>query len=233
MKKVLILVLSADFEPYSTMLSTSQKTWDSIDVEGTETIYYCGESNKPNTDKIIYFPVPESLYTMGRKLLMSFEWALKNKEFDYLARPHSCIYVNKKELLKYVQMLPNENIFATLKVTADPVWGWGGIGFVLSRDVVQKIVDNKEHWDHRHMEDMSLSYLVNKLGIPYTNGRGCSIDNMGDCWRCMMYGHGESFEFTDFGDIVKSKGQYFYRVKQDKDRSVDGKIMHELFKYLK
>jgi hypothetical protein len=71
------------------------------------------------------------------------------------------------------------------------------------------------------------------LGIPYMDGRGCSIDNMGDGWRCMMYGYGESFRFTNFEDIVKSKGQYFYRVKQDKDRNIDGQIMHELFKYLR
>jgi hypothetical protein len=233
MKKILNFVLSAAFPPYEGMITTSMETWDSIEVEGVETMYYCGESKKQNTDRIVYFPVPEALYTMGRKLLMAFEWALKNKEFDYLARPHSCIYVNKKELLDYVQGLPDENVFAGLKVDAEPKWHWGGIGFVLSRDVVQKVVDNKDKWDHRLMEDMGLSYLINQLGIPYMDGRGCSIDNMGDGWRCMMYGYGESFRFTNFEDIVKSKGQYFYRVKQDKDRNIDGQIMHELFKYLR
>lgn len=232
MKTVLNLVLSCDRPPYDKMVDTSESTWNTVDVEGVETVYYFGKSDKPDTNNKIYLPINESLNTMGYKLILAFEWALKNKQFDYLARPHSCIYVNKKELVNYVQSLPDNNVFAGLSVIDLPPWKWGGIGFILSRDVVEKVVANKHLFQHDKMEDMGLSYLINDLQIPYTDGKGCSIDNMGDKWRCMMYGGGESFEFTDFKDTKKSEGQYFYRIKQDGNRYIEDFLMHELFKNL-
>lgn len=232
MKKLLILVLSADFPPYQKMMETQMNTWDTLTVDNTETVYYCGMSNKPNTDKVIYLPVEESLYTMGDKFLKALEWVLKNKEFDYIARPHSCIYVNKKNLSEYVQTLPDENVFAGLKVDATPVWNWGGCGFILSKDVAQKIVDNKKEWNHSVMEDMALSYLINKLEIPYTPLRAASIDNMGNNWRCMSYHGVESFEFSDFSEITKSDNHFFFRIKQDGKRYMEEFISNEMFKYL-
>jgi len=234
-KKVLILVLSADFEPYSTMITTSQKTWDSIEEEGMESIFYCGESTKPNTDKIIYLPVGEGLHMMGRKLLLAFEWALKNKEFDYIARVHSSTYVNKKELLNYVQDLPTENVFAG--AVADSQNGfkycWGGAHYIISKDVVQKIVDSKNDWEHKYMEDESMSLIVASCGIPFTAGKSGSIDKLEVGWHCISYGDGcESISFNDFSEVVRLR-HHFYRVKNDKNRDVDKFVMEELFRVLK
>lgn len=231
MKKILILVLSCDQPPYDKMIQTAQATWDTVEAEGMETIYYCGKSFKANTDKIIYLPVRESLHTMGEKLLLALEWALQNKEFDYIGRPHSCIYVDKKELRKYVDTLPDTDVVSGLQVLDTPSWLWGGCGFVLSKDVVQKIVANKDGWDHSKMEDMALSMISTALGIPFTQGRGCSIDKKSDgIWSCTSYGT-PGFDFGDFAAMKKAK-QYFIRVKQDGARDVDEMIMNELFKHL-
>lgn len=232
MKTVLNLVLSCETPPYDVMVQTSLDTWDSIDVEGCETIFYFGASVKESGGKFVYLPVAESLGTMGQKLILALEWALENKEFNYLARPHSCIYVNKKELVKYIQDLPCENVFAGIGVDANPKWMWGGTGYVLSKDVVRKIVDNKKYFRYDLMEDMGLSYMINDLSIPYTEGRGCSIDNLGNVWRLMVYGGGNSFEFTDFADLKKLENQFFFRCKQDQKRWVDKFLMEELFKIL-
>jgi len=231
MKKVLILVLSADFPPYDKMVQTSLETWDSIEQEDCETVYYFGKSNKQNSDKFIYLPIHESLSAMGQKTLLAFEWALQNKEFDYIARPHSCIYVNKKELVKRVNSLPDENVFSGLMVEDKRNWLWGGCGYIISKDVVKKLVDGKPHLDIRKMEDIGISHLASDLEIPYTQGLGCSIDRLQDKWRCTCYGT-ESFEFDDFSEVKKSEGQYFYRVKCDGNRDKDEYIMRQLFKAL-
>lgn len=230
-KKILNLVLSCETPPYDKMVQTALETWDSIEVEGIETVYYFGEPQKQNTDKFIYLPVEEILHAMGRKTLMAFEWALKNKEFDFLARPHSSIYVNKRELKEYVESLPNENVFAGVQIDATPIWCWGGTGFLFSRDVVQKLVGNKSLFKEGLMEDMGISYIANELGIPFMPGRGCSIDKQKTGWLCLCYGT-ESFTFDDFSEVTKSKGQYFFRCKNDGDRNVDEIVMRELFKYL-
>ena len=112
LKTCLILVIGCDLEPWRVMAETSQQTWDSVDVKGTETIYYFGRPVKDNTDKAIYFDIEEDYYSMFEKMLCAFEWALQNKEFDFVARVNSSCYCDKKKLIEYVQTLPDENVLA-------------------------------------------------------------------------------------------------------------------------
>lgn len=232
MKTVLILVLSCDRPPYDTMVTTQQNTWDSIDVPGTETLYYFGGTQTYCQDKFLYLGIEDKLFNMGHKTLAAYEWVLQNKTFDYIARVHSSTYVDKKRLIEYVQTLPDNNLFAGVVTESQNGFRylWGGGHFVLSRDVVQRLVANKHHWQHKYMEDESVSLLANWLSIPFTPGLSASIDNMGDHWRCISYG-GETVSFTEWVDL-KRLGHHFYRVKQDGKRWVDKFIMEELFKVL-
>lgn len=235
-KKVLILVLSSDFEPYSTMIETSMNTWDSVHTEGVETIFYTSQKDNPNwvnTDKVMYFYTGNGLFNMGEKNLAVFEWALQNKEFDFVCRVNASCYVDKKKLIEYVQGLQTTDLFLGVVVNQEPKWCFGGTHFVISKDVIQKIVDNKQYWDHSEMEDRALSFLVTKIGVPFTSGiKSCSIDSNGsDGWHCISY-CGESLDFTDF-DELKNKSHFCYRVKQDQKRWVDKFIMEQLFENLK
>ena len=235
MKKVLILVLSADVPPYDEMMQTSQNTWDSINIEGCETLYYCDASEKPNTEKVIYVDTVYNLFTMGRKDLLAYEWILANKEFDYVARVNSSCYVNKKELIKYVQNLPEKDLFSgfTVPVENGDPYMWGGLQFVISRDVIQKMVDNKWNWNHKVMEDQAMSELVRSLGIPFHEGKACSIDKqLNDSWLLLAYGGGDNMVFADFAELNKLDNHFFYRVKCDGQRSVDKFVMEEMFKCL-
>lgn len=234
-KKVLILVLSSDFIPYSAMIETSRRTWDSVEVNGCETIFYCSIKDNPNfrqSEKVMYWDVDNTLFSMGWKNLAMFEWALKNKEFDYVARLNASCYCDKKNLMEYVETLPYENVFAGAE--AQSVHGffylWGGAQYIISRDVLQKIVDNKREWQHSLMEDEAMSMLVKGLHIPYSEGYSGAIDNMGDHWRCISYG-GESITFTDFADLKRLK-HHFYRIKCDGKRYMETFIMDTLFKTL-
>lgn len=230
MKKALILGMHSSWHPYDMIMKVALNTWDTVPVDGIETILYCdGTAN--DTDKVVYFPVETDIFSIGKKTLLAFEWALNNKDFDYLSRPQSNAYINKKELLKYIQELPDQNVFEAIEVVGPPRWRWG-VGILLSRDVVQKLVDNKDKWDHTKMEDVAMSDLADKLGVPYRAGRACSIDKVSDgLWQCTAYGS-DSFQFTDFVDIKKATGQYWFRCKQDYDRNQDQYVMEQLLKHL-
>lgn len=230
MKTVLVLVLSHHKPPYDRMVTTALETWDSVEVEGVQTIYYF-DGTKNNTDKFLYVKVDSGLLSMGKKTLAAFEYAM-GLQFDYIARIHSSIYCHKQALIEYVQTLPDTNVFAgSVASSANHFqYVWGGTGFILSRDVVTKIVANKHHWQHKYMEDESMSLLANWLSIPFCAGKAGAIDNMVDHWRCISYG-GESITFTDFSEL-KRLNHHFYRVKQDGKRWVDEFIMRELFKLL-
>lgn len=234
MKKVLILVIGCQLDPWNKMTQTSLDTWDNISVDGCETIYYFGEPLRPNTDNKIYFDIPEGYNNMGYKLLSAFDWILKSKEFDYIARVNGSCYVNKVNLINAVQDMPDNNLFAGIQVDAsqtEPAWLWGGGQYIISKDVVQKVVDNQNKFNHSKIEDVSLSHLVTEIGIPFTQGKACAIDKTENGWRCLRYGGGESFEFTDWQDIKKAD-EYFFRCKHDPDRTVDEYVMKQLFNNL-
>jgi mRNA degradation ribonuclease J1/J2 len=63
MKRILILTIGCSLEPWSVMAKTSQDTWDSVKVDGIDTVFYFGSPVKPNTDKEIYFDIEESYFS--------------------------------------------------------------------------------------------------------------------------------------------------------------------------
>ncbi len=229
MKRVLIMTIGCSIPPWSVMSKTSQDTWDSIEIPGIETIFYFGNPVKENTDKEIYFPIDESYFTMSQKNISAFEWALANKEFDYIIRINSSTYVDKKLLAEYIKSFNDTNVFAGIEVDMEPKWAVGWC-YIISKDVVQKIVEHKELLRNDITDDVALSYLINNLQVPYTKLKICSINKTDTAWSLIGY-NGPSFEFTEFSECKKAD-MPFYRVKNDLDRTVDKYIMQELFKTL-
>lgn len=232
MKKGLIMVMSCTQSPYDKLAKTSQKTWDSIDVKGLETIFYFGESEKENTEKEIYFPVHDHLFGIGIKNIMAFNWALRNKDWDYMIRPNASTYVHKERLLNYIQTLPDNNVYSGLQVISDtePTWVWGPF-LIMSRDVVKQIMDNGYLWNHSLIEDKAMSYIANQLDIPFSSIEGCSIDKTSSGWQCTSYAN-NSYTFTNFEEVKNDKKHFLFRCKQDYNRDMDHYVMTQLFKNL-
>jgi len=229
MKKVLILVLSTDKPPYDKMIQTSKETWD----KENEAIFYCSDLDTGNKKPgIMYLPTGNGLFDMGHKNIAAFKWAL-TQEFDYIARINASCYVDKKKLNDFIQTLPDTGLF--MGVETDSRHGfryvWGGCHYIISRDVIQKIVDNADKWNHKYMEDEAMSLLVASMGIPFTPGiKSCSIDRLYNAWQCISYCN-ESIIFTDF-EKLKPLSHIFYRVKCDGNRSQDEFLMQQLSKVL-
>lgn len=233
MKRVLILVLSTEKDWYGRLAETSQATWDSVEVDGVETIFYFGRSDKPSTDKILYTTAGDDFFDMGRKTLCAFEYALANREFDYVFRGNASIYIDKPGLLRYVQDKPETNL--ALGVLApgnnDTLFLWGP-SYLLSRDVVQKVVQNKDQWNHATMDDVSISSLLNSLNVPLDNRASmASIALTGDGYEFVYYENGASggCSMKDLRQIHEMlPNQFCFRVKCDSDRETDIRLMKEL-----
>lgn len=241
MKNVLIFVISAQFPPYDRMIATAMETWDDASLEGTETIYYCGAPDRPNSDRIIYFPVEEAYATMGHKDLLAYRWALDCRRWDYMARVNASCYVHKRRLREYAQTLPESGLFRGLIVPNHPYCGvnrpfcWGGGQYVISRDVIAAFVDGAERWRHDVMEDVAMSELAQEAGFALDgNGRCASINKQPDGnWNCITYGSPiGGFEFSEFAEVRRLEDQFFFRCKQDADRNADAETMRLLKQYL-
>lgn len=229
--KVLILVLSARRTPWASMMDLSQQTWDAEVHPQTQTLYYCGKSDRPSTATEFYSPqFDESLEHIAPRTMEAYEEALK-LEWDFMARTHSSTYVHKKNLVSFIETLPKENALCGLLTTGDKPFLWGGGSFIMSRDVIEKFVAAKDKWNIGIMEDNSTTDLANELGIPFTAGRMASINQDSIGWFVMTYGIGEPFNFGDWSYVKKLHPHYYIRCKHDPDRKIDLVVMKELHKH--
>lgn len=236
MRKVLILVLSTEKDWYGRLAETSQATWDSIDVPGVETIFYFAKSDRPSTDKILFTNSDDDFWSMGKKTLAAFDYALKHREFDYVFRANASLYVDKAGLLKYAQDKPVTGLALGVLAPGSHkgeqfLYMWGP-GFMLSRDIVQLVCDNRELWDHTITDDMAISHLLHAINVPLDNrGSMASIALKTGGYEFTHYenGAGGGCQMKDLNQIHEMlPNQFGFRVKDDSNRENDVKLMKEL-----
>lgn len=238
-KRVLILVLSTDMREvqgngpeyhYKALADTQMATWDSVEVEGVETIFYFANANGRTGDNVLCCATPDGFFNMGHKTLAAFEYALDYRKFDYVFRANASLYVHKPGLLRYIQNQPETNLALGVGAPHNGnIFLWGP-GYLLSRDVVQKVVDAKAGFDHTQMDDVALSMLLDTLGIPLDNrGSLCSVALGKNGYDLMFYqdGHTGGAHLANLAE-VKELDQFAFRTKCDSDRAVDIRLMREL-----
>lgn len=216
-------------------MQASMETWDSEQVPDVQTVYYYGYPHGEVNPRVLQLPALEGYNAINQKNMMAFREAL-SWPWDYMARVNASCYVHKRRLLDRVQSMPDTGVFQC--VLADPTphcgttnqWPWGGMQFILSRDVVQSMVANSGHLRHDMMEDAALGELARVSGHQLDgSGMACSINRNGSDWFTVCYGKGENRTFKEFSDIPD---HYFFRVKCDEDRSVDEYLMRQLKQHL-
>lgn len=234
--KVLILVLSAMREPWCDMYSVGLDTWDKEEHPQAQTVYYFGKHGTLTQTKHLFFSSQhdEELERVSARTLEAFEYSL-GLEWDLMARVHSSCYVHKQNLVKYCETQPTEGVMQGLMTGGDQPFLWGGGHYLFSRDVIEKFVEQKDHWNLNVMEDNSMTNMANLLGIPITPGKSATI-----CltdWRidgpklCLCYNLAETFEFVDWADIHKAYPNFYFRCKQDLKRHLDLEIFRKLHEY--
>ena len=237
MRKTLILVLSAMRDPWKAMLEKQQQTWDSIPHEQTRTIYYVGNAYPSRFESpILHSSTDEHLHNIGLRTVEALTFALRQPDWDFLARPHSSTYVHKRRLVEFVEKA-EEGVLYGLECPGpnDRTYLWGGGHYVMSHEVVEKLMADKHRWDHDAMEDVAMSTLAWALGIPYGRGKSASIDWKPDMQSasCISWnGDTGGFDFSDFKELNRLEDQFFFRCKHDPDRSVDLKTFDLLFNNL-
>jgi len=238
---VLILVLSARREPWGPLMDCSLETWDSEDHPQTRTLYYCGKTTTPATmrcpknSEVMYSSnFDEELERVAPRTMEAYEHALAIPDWDFMARTHSSTYVHKRNLVEYCGTLHRKNLLMGLLVTGERPFLWGGGSYIMSRDVIERLVANKDKWNNNIMEDGSITDLAHEIGIPLNNkGRMASIDQHGDEYVVTTYGIGQGFTFSVWNEINRAQPHYYFRCKQDLRRHEDLVIFRKLHKHLR
>lgn len=233
MKTVLIFVHGSSNGPYPMLMDASMKTWDTVDVDGVETWFY-SDPMPMRHPRILQVPCGKGIYNEGKQNLLGFDWALKNLKWDFMARVNASCYVRKKTLIEYVQNIPDRRLFRGVKAPwkNGTHYLWGGAHYIISRDVVQDMVDQQGHWPHNEIEDVAISLMAGILGVELDGmGRCVAINKTDSGWKGVFYSDGKqgSYDFKTFDEFKSLVGDvHFIRVKQDGKRHLDVWLMNQL-----
>lgn len=189
MKKILVLIINSQIYPSNISVPIIRKTWakdtpDSVQfmfVEDTADKTYL----KKDRLKISTAFKKASDDPVSYRMKYAFLWILENLEFDVLYRATTTSYIDLCKLVDYVNGLnlinlysgpptlyppkiPNPAFQVTNQEDKDLNYA-NGSGYFLSRDVIEIIKDNIEDLSLSHYDDVSLGYLMGKLGIKQQN----------------------------------------------------------------
>lgn len=199
MKKILVLVLSYDKNPWKQIEEYGiRKTWAK---NNKNIFFYYGGSNKDNIieDKI-YLNINEDIMNIGLKTLMCFDM-IKDFNFDYIFRTNTSSYVDINLLYKFIEDKPTSNFYCGVIGNHNGIIFCSGSGYFLSKDLLLNVLKNREKWDHSYIDDVSLGKLINSFkNINIYEGKRYDIIN---------------------DNIEIPTNYYHYRCKDEKNRMND------------
>ena len=131
-------------------------------------IEYHPEKNNIIENNTFYLKGTESYHPGCRdKTIDCFEYFLNSDtKYDYIIRTNLSSLWNFKSLLIYLKCLPKENLYSGVIGTHDGFNFASGSGFIMTPDVVKKIVENRYLCDEYNLiDDVDIAYLLKKIGI--------------------------------------------------------------------
>jgi len=108
--KILIMVLSCRSHPFDKLMSVQKETWDSINVEGVETVFYRGGNALIWNGNVLEVPCDDGYDWMHWKMKLSID-EIWDKDWDVIFRTNASSYVDKKRLLFSSRCLPTIGVY--------------------------------------------------------------------------------------------------------------------------
>lgn len=211
--RILILVLANKQHPFDKIVEAQKKTWDSIEVEGVDTIYYYSGDEYKQEGKDLTVKCSNDYNMMHYRLKLALDWIFdRDSAYDYIFRTNASSYVNKEKLKEHIKELPQTKVY-------NGRLGGGfasGAGFTLSTDLVNVLRQMDDY--PSDSEDCLIGVYLQRAGIQPT-----------DATRWDYWPYHESHD-----DRMKSPYLFHYRCKSDDlDRTKDvlamNKIHHLLY----
>lgn len=234
--RILCLILASDTSPEYIRFQSLWKKFMHLHPD-VDCYFYKGHPDltQPSflEDQTFWIKVPETFETIYEKTLKAFEACLPILgKYDFVYRSNLSTFVSFKHMLKYCEDLPRTNCCAAVTGGIPPSDTDrnslkyprsfpGGNGFILSPDLVHRIVDEKEPLDTQ--DDITIGNALRRWGIeirefvrPDYDGNSWFINNLH-----LLESREQSFE--------PKKKMFTYRLKST-SREKDIEMMEHLIK---
>lgn len=104
--------------------------------------------------------VPDLYSLIGAKTIDAFDASIRELDFDYIFRTNVSSYLDLKGLQRFVAAKPRNSFYAGAIGNHEGIDFASGCGYFISRDLVIKVLSNRELWDHNYIDDVSLGKLL-------------------------------------------------------------------------
>ena len=206
-------------EPYITLEQASKNTWASIKHPNIQILYL---HSKPEitpyiSNNELFVNGNEGWLNIGHKTINAYEYLLNNLDVDYVYRTNLSSYVHQEGLYNYVNTCPETNVYNGVVGNHNGTPFASGCGYLISKDLMRYVVDNKHLWDHvSHYDDVSIAKVLRTIPIlPTFVPR---IDIITDNAL-------KSFDISTINNC------FHFRCKNEHDRSHDARVMKMLHNY--
>ena len=233
---VLILIISSTniptYEYNKRVWLSYMNTHPSIDSYFIE---YRGETGDSQEilleNNTLYFKGEESLANILAKTYFSFHYFMNQtkKKYDFFIRTNLSTVCDLNALMHFLEGLASkERIYSGIRMpfyNLESLEYWfkfvSGIGIILSRDVVEIILDPANRpllQTVCHVDDVDIGYCLNTLEIPILPINCCTIASIKG--------------LQENETIIKERTHIFYRVKQTEFREIEADIMNIVVKMI-
>lgn len=137
---------------------------------------------------------PDTYVTYRWKFLSLLKYFVEQTEDDYLFVTTTASYVQPKMLLKYIENVPKEGVYAGAEPYPQANF-ISGSNRILSRDIAIQILANRTKWKTGTIEDVALADLIKSLGNRLDTFPILNISNLDELNRISDFQLRNSYHF--------------------------------------
>lgn len=172
--KLLISIPSIKQDPFLELEKACKETWLDIDNPSIDYIFYYGSNEEKLENKELYLKCKDGLNhkkenNITKKTIKMFEFALNNLDFDFMFRTNLSSYLDLNLLYLLIRNIDNINCYKGFIGNHQGIEFASGAGILLSKDIIQIIVDQQENLDNYLMDDVAFAKLLNLNNIRPTH----------------------------------------------------------------
>ena len=118
--------------------------------------------------------------TIGTRTLSAFEFLLNTPDWEFIWRANVSNYVQSSKLIELIEKLPSQNIAAGVINYFGKTPYLSGAGYLLSRDVVARVVEKSDSWKNFYLDDVALGFVLDDLKVNLLPIERLTISNVSD-----------------------------------------------------
>lgn len=163
--KLLILILGANDELTTSILKVVNETWSKDVNDNIRIMTYYGSKEKDEIigNNIYLTTSDEYGEPMIKKTLDAFQMAYDNIDFDIMFRTNASNYIRTKFLYKILSKFEAKDLIGSTYPNDLDLYNFAGQGMILSKDVVKKILDNRDIPLNFIFEDQAIQHILEHI----------------------------------------------------------------------